>query len=366
MNRIHEAQRFLNTTVFDPALDSSEVSEKIKNKIRNSKRWVAQFKKIGDLTLYLERFWNPNDPSGSPATAQELEHYGLHTYEGIEEEFRNSFTSAFDDFTTLEDFVIGETYTSWDLAIFARIYDNQQGIILIEGNAGIEAIFVKATMNEGVYPNEWIVPKETLKYFLKGIKNSQTGLTSFNENHKQNAAIIHSGDTPIYVFEKEGTQLTLAGIFRYEDIGTNEDGAKWFRLQRKALFQQPSLFQVDELQAELEKKISESKLDSGAARQARLANANPIPKARSSITTAFDRSADVISEVLERACGHCEWCNEPAPFLRKSDKSAFLEVHHVKPLAHGGEDTVENAKALCPNCHRKAHLGEYPNPFLEL
>ena len=366
MNRIHEAQQFLNTTVFDPALDSSEVSEEIKNKIRNSKRWVAQFKKIGDLTLYLERFWNPNDPSGSPQTAQELEHYGLRTYESIEEEFRSRFTSAFDDFTTLDDFVIGETYTSWDLAIFARIYDNQQGIILIEGNAGLRAIFVKATMNEGVYPNEWIVQKETLKYFLKGIKNRKTGVTSFNENHKQNAAIIHSGDTPIYVFEKEGTQLELAGVFRYENVGTDNNGSKWFRLQRRGLFQQPNLFQAKELHEELEKKISQSRLDSTAARQSRLKNANPLPRVRNSITTVFDRSADVINEVLERACGNCEWCNEPAPFLRKSDQSPFLEVHHVKPLAQGGEDTVENARALCPNCHRKAHLGEYPNPFLKL
>jgi 5-methylcytosine-specific restriction endonuclease McrA len=31
--------------------------------------------------------------------------------------------------------------------------------------------------------------------------------------------------------------------------------------------------------------------------------------------------------------------------------------HHVKQLAHGGEDTVENAIAVCPNCHRKAHHG---------
>jgi 5-methylcytosine-specific restriction protein A len=26
-------------------------------------------------------------------------------------------------------------------------------------------------------------------------------------------------------------------------------------------------------------------------------------------------------------------------------------------LAEGGEDTVENALALCPNCHRRLHFG---------
>jgi len=35
----------------------------------------------------------------------------------------------------------------------------------------------------------------------------------------------------------------------------------------------------------------------------------------------------------------------------------YLEVHHRVPLAENGEDTVENAVAICPNCHRKAHDG---------
>ncbi|SFB88291.1 HNH endonuclease [Marinospirillum celere] len=50
-------------------------------------------------------------------------------------------------------------------------------------------------------------------------------------------------------------------------------------------------------------------------------------------------------------------CGTPAPFNRKSDGTPYLEVHHKTPLALGGEDTVENAIALCPNCHRKAHYG---------
>ena len=32
-----------------------------------------------------------------------------------------------------------------------------------------------------------------------------------------------------------------------------------------------------------------------------------------------------------------------------------MEVHHIKQLAKGGEDTLRNAVALCPNCHRKMH-----------
>jgi 5-methylcytosine-specific restriction protein A len=39
------------------------------------------------------------------------------------------------------------------------------------------------------------------------------------------------------------------------------------------------------------------------------------------------------------------------------DGTPYLEVHHVKWLALGGSDTVSNAVALCPNCHRLMHHG---------
>lgn len=69
----------------------------------------------------------------------------------------------------------------------------------------------------------------------------------------------------------------------------------------------------------------------------------------------FQRNPDVVAEVLFRANGHCEHCGNPAPFTRRTNGSPYLEVHHTKSLVEGGEDTVENATALCPNCHRKSH-----------
>jgi 5-methylcytosine-specific restriction protein A len=58
--------------------------------------------------------------------------------------------------------------------------------------------------------------------------------------------------------------------------------------------------------------------------------------------------------VLKYAKGVCEYCSVPAPFLTNGG-TPYLEVHHVVPLADGGADTVENAVAVCPNCHRAAH-----------
>lgn len=92
-------------------------------------------------------------------------------------------------------------------------------------------------------------------------------------------------------------------------------------------------------------------------RRQRLARAPRRPGTRLAMVLVFNRSADVVAEVLLRARGTCEGCGQSAPFLRASDGTPYLEVHHRVRLADGGDDTVENAVALCPNCHRKHHFG---------
>lgn len=84
---------------------------------------------------------------------------------------------------------------------------------------------------------------------------------------------------------------------------------------------------------------------------------NHRPTATSSAITQYQRDAAVKAWVLQQANGKCESCGQPAPF-NGSDGLPFLEVHHVRQLADNGSDTVTNAVALCPNCHREAHYGE--------
>lgn len=82
------------------------------------------------------------------------------------------------------------------------------------------------------------------------------------------------------------------------------------------------------------------------------------------LTTAYRQRNPFVREyVLRQAAGICQACGEPAPFKRKGYKEPFLEVHHLIPLAEDGDDTVENAIALCPNCHREAHHGEHWEKF---
>jgi 5-methylcytosine-specific restriction endonuclease McrA len=103
--------------------------------------------------------------------------------------------------------------------------------------------------------------------------------------------------------------------------------------------------------------IKESTESSDQAIEERLASAQRQPEKVQVISVAYRRNPDVVVSVLRRAGGRCEECGKEGPFRRKSDNSPFLEVHHKVLLSQGGEDTTDNAMALCPNCHRKLHFG---------
>lgn len=74
-------------------------------------------------------------------------------------------------------------------------------------------------------------------------------------------------------------------------------------------------------------------------------------------TSQFVRDLEVKAWVLKNAQGRCECCGEAAPF-ETAEGIPYLEVHHLKTLASGGSDTVNNAVATCPNCHRRLHYSQ--------
>jgi 5-methylcytosine-specific restriction protein A len=89
---------------------------------------------------------------------------------------------------------------------------------------------------------------------------------------------------------------------------------------------------------------------------------NP-PTSRSE-TVSFVRDPAVKAWVLAEANGKCELCGTAAPFVR-DDGTPFLEVHHVRTLADKGSDRIQNAVALCPNCHRALHYARGRSEMVE-
>jgi len=114
---------------------------------------------------------------------------------------------------------------------------------------------------------------------------------------------------------------------------------------------------VEDYRNDLELEISQSRKGDRKARLKRLAQAETTSKVEYRIEKVFTRNPDVVAEALFLAQDTCGSCEKPAPFKRRKDGTAYLEVHHLTPLSQGGEDSVKNTIALCPNCHRKTHHG---------
>jgi 5-methylcytosine-specific restriction protein A len=115
-----------------------------------------------------------------------------------------------------------------------------------------------------------------------------------------------------------------------------------------------TLKQLTEIEIE---ELASSMADSSEKRRSRILKANKFSERISVRTFTYKRNPDIVAEALHRASGLCEDCKKTAPFKRMSDGSPYLEVHHILPLSKGGEDSLNNVLALCPNCHRKRHYG---------
>ncbi|WP_429768681.1 HNH endonuclease [Acinetobacter towneri] len=73
------------------------------------------------------------------------------------------------------------------------------------------------------------------------------------------------------------------------------------------------------------------------------------------VVKQYVRSAYVVEYAKRLAKGVCQLCDQPTPFHDKKG-IPYLETHHIVWLARGGEDTISNTVALCPNCHKRMHL----------
>lgn len=91
--------------------------------------------------------------------------------------------------------------------------------------------------------------------------------------------------------------------------------------------------------------------------QTRFGEKKPV---RKSVTNfIFDRDPLVVAIARKRANSVCEIPNCKSEPITLIGGEKYIEVHHILPLAMGGEDTIENVACLCPNHHREIHLGKH-------
>ena len=62
--------------------------------------------------------------------------------------------------------------------------------------------------------------------------------------------------------------------------------------------------------------------------------------------------ARLVHQVYLQDEGHCQFV---MPEGQTCQKRRYLEIHHKKPVSHGGEDTLENLQLLCSAHHKIWH-----------
>jgi len=350
MSNINEAKNFIISLVLDPALNSEEITKKTKDSVKQSKIWVERFIRIGDLYRYMNRF---NEGEKESEIYNDLKKCNLQTYEDILPEFNERYGYWKDDVTLLNDFVLGESYTSYIISMCARRYNNLKGIVPIKNKTGYEAVIIKANLNNGTYANEWLTEEQHLKYFLESRGDD------FDPTFEYNAAIINNPGIPIYTFTRPSNKgsYIFNGIFYFEKLVTEKDQSKWFSFKQEESVNENLTMLDTQFQSTLNEEVKKSQKLSSKERKKRLAQSSKRPPKIIIKSTGYKRNPDVIAEVLDRAKGVCEKCKKEAPFISRAKNAPYLEVHHIEQLSCGGEDSVENAHALCPNCHREAHYG---------
>jgi 5-methylcytosine-specific restriction enzyme A len=82
-------------------------------------------------------------------------------------------------------------------------------------------------------------------------------------------------------------------------------------------------------------------------------------------TNNFERNPFVSEYAKRWANGICQHCEQSAPFNNKKGEP-HLHTHHIVWLAKGGEDSINNTVALCPNCHDRMHILDFDGDIVKL
>ncbi len=209
-----------------------------------------------------------------------------------------------------------------------------------------------------LYQDEW--RGNILHYTGMGQKGDQ----DINSGQNKTLRDSNKNGVDVFLFEKlDKDEYLFHGQVKlaadpYQDEQPDIEGKMrkvWiFPLQLLNL-KEPAPLPEEIWQAQLETSRKEAAVLSDEELERRARKSQGISSERTVTTRQRSRDQYVAEYVKRRAAGKCDLCGKDAPFRDTSGKP-YLEVHHIEWLSKGGMDTIENAVALCPNCHRKMHV----------
>lgn len=95
-------------------------------------------------------------------------------------------------------------------------------------------------------------------------------------------------------------------------------------------------------------------------------NINTTPSQIEQTIKTYPRNNILRTYVKERSGYSCEMPDCTYVGFDKNDGKKYVEIHHINPLSQGGEDSINNTVALCPNCHRKIHYAKNKEELKQL
>ena len=231
---------------------------------------------------------------------------------------------------------------------------NQGGMRRSKAN---NCLLIVSDHTKALYDDKW--HGTVLHYTGMGRNGDQT----LEGNQNKTLYESDTNDVTVHLFEVfESARYTYRGIVTlagvpYQEEQLDEEGNMrkvWmFPLQLTAPLVPISAETFTALQKQKQKKAK--KLSDKELLQRARANAATQPGTQKVTQTIFVRDS-AISEYAKRISnGICALCGQPAPFCNKEGEP-YLETHHIVWLSNGGEDSLKNTVALCPNCHRKMHI----------
>lgn len=210
---------------------------------------------------------------------------------------------------------------------------------------------------KAIYEDRWI--NNTLHYTGMGLKGDQ----DINYSQNKTLAQVHSNNVEPFLFEvfQKGQYIFRGKVdlaaepYQEEQPDINEIMRKVWIFPLKLVddsliisLPEPLILKKQIQKQKQARKLSDEELEKRAMYSKKGVGTRQVS------STTYERNEYVSELAKRRAIGICQLCEQPAPFKDKKGEP-FLESHHIVWLSKGGDDTIENTVALCPNCHRKMH-----------
>lgn len=209
---------------------------------------------------------------------------------------------------------------------------------------------------ESIYEDRW--DRNVLLYTGMGLNGDQS--LDFNQNKTLSQSKVNG--VQVFLFEqfKVNEYTYLGPVELISEPYTEQQPGQNGHLRTVYIFPlklKTGERYIDEetIQTWQEKRQKQAKKLSLDELKDRASKSNPISNEYKTFVKQYVRSAYVVEYAKRLANGVCQLCDKPAPFKDKKGMP-YLETHHIIWLARGGEDTIFNTVALCPNCHKCMHV----------